>query len=182
MAKQDAIRHMQTYELQSSKRTKCAIIAGFFTQSAMKSDVVSYHFPCAFLVQSSSSSGGAYWVQQEGSVYFSEVGGSATVLQKERRGCSWVAQLAVMTLWKAKTHTDCHKSQVPGEVQQTRQPWRLLSSFNAHTKNYSSCPPKHTFSFKMEKKSKLWYSHKNDDLFRDSSFICNFEYSFNSQS
>lgn len=75
---------------------------------------------------------GHYCLQQEDTVYFGQVGGSATISQKGTRGCGWAGQLEAMACAKAKTYGGCHNSQVTEEFLfwGRREPWWLINSWH----------------------------------------------------
>lgn len=121
--------------------TKCAIMAGFCIQSTRESDVVSYGYPCAFLLESSPSS----WETTECSSLF----------WSSRRFCHHFAGRG-RGLWLSFSASSNvpHGRQKPTraattarEVSVSRKEASTMASrqlahvtFNGHMKNYSSCP------------------------------------------
>lgn len=129
---------------------------------------------------------GAYWAQQEDTVYFGQVGGSSTISQKGTGGCGWAVQLVAMAHAEGKNPLRLPQQPAPRGVSLPRKEAATMASrqlafvtFNAPIKNYSSYPQNTPCLLRWSRR----VSNGTDInmikmiFFRDSCLICKSEYS-----
>lgn len=90
---------------------------------------------------------GHYCLQQEDTVYFGQVGGSATISQKGTRGYGCAGQLAAMAHVESKNLLGLPQQPAARGVSILRKEGALMASWqlacvtlSARTKNYPFCP------------------------------------------